>query len=290
MNPNLLTILSFFCTSSALLLSYSTYLSNSIHFVIAILTFLYLLLDHLDGMQAKRLGGGSALGEYLDHFLDVINSAIFLMILKNLYIVENEVILLLAFSAVYFSQFAVFYEQQKTGCLIFGRFESFEALTILILLFTLTGFEQGQQLVNFMVGKYRLIEWFLIISAILNLFMSMQNIWRIRLHLVEFGLLTTAISFLVIITELFELAINSFWLVACLATPVIEECLSARLTGKRSWMYKVLPMLFLVTFSVLNIEPAWFLVVVIFLVSFKFSRTAILLKKCKHFPQFSTES
>ena len=37
---------------------------------------LYLIGDHLDGMQAKRTGTGSALGEFCDHYLDAFNNGI----------------------------------------------------------------------------------------------------------------------------------------------------------------------------------------------------------------------
>ena len=42
----------------------------------ALLLHNYLVGDHLDGMQAKKTQTSSALGEFLDHYLDVYNGAI----------------------------------------------------------------------------------------------------------------------------------------------------------------------------------------------------------------------
>ena len=55
--------------------------SVSLAAIFALFLHNYIVGDHLDGMQAKHTGTSSALGEFLDHYLDVYNGAIVFYVL-----------------------------------------------------------------------------------------------------------------------------------------------------------------------------------------------------------------
>ena len=71
----------------------------------------YIVGDHLDGMQAKHTATGSALGEFLDHYLDVYNGAItFLLPFVYFNFLQIEIFLILLW--IHSSAFAYTYVEQ----------------------------------------------------------------------------------------------------------------------------------------------------------------------------------
>jgi phosphatidylglycerophosphate synthase len=78
MPANIITLGSSACMWAVFVLSLQAngWGPNTQVLVFLLLTQVYLGYDHVDGMQAKRTGTSSALGEYLDHSLDVYHGAI----------------------------------------------------------------------------------------------------------------------------------------------------------------------------------------------------------------------
>ena len=97
----------------------------------------YAILDHLDGLQAKITKTSSALGEFLDHYSDVFNSAIIIYLLFTTLKINLDFyfFLILWFN---FLAFAIVYvEQRETNQLIFEKFGSLEGVIIVIVIMTL---------------------------------------------------------------------------------------------------------------------------------------------------------
>ncbi len=101
-----------------------------------LLLLLYAIGDHLDGMQAKRTGTSSPLGEFCDHYLDAFNNGILMVITFVLFGVQNVALICVVFALMYAAHAAVFFEEFKTRWLVFERLGSLEGLllTIVILL------------------------------------------------------------------------------------------------------------------------------------------------------------
>ncbi|MCB0488581.1 MAG: CDP-alcohol phosphatidyltransferase family protein [Cyclobacteriaceae bacterium] len=98
--------------------------------VVAVLLFLYLVGDHLDGMQAKRTKTGSALGEFCDHYLDAFNNGIILFTAFLVLNIHNPVVVAVVLTTSYLAHMSVFYEQFKTGWLTFEKLGSLEAVLL----------------------------------------------------------------------------------------------------------------------------------------------------------------
>ena len=98
--------------------------------VIAACLIIYLIGDHLDGMQAKRTGTGSALGEFCDHYLDAFNNGIIVYTMLVVFKIQQPLIISSAIAVSYMAHMAVFYEQFKTGWLTFEKIGSLEGVLL----------------------------------------------------------------------------------------------------------------------------------------------------------------
>jgi phosphatidylglycerophosphate synthase len=97
---------------------------------ISICLLIYLIGDHLDGMQAKRTGTGSALGEFCDHYLDAFNNGIIVYTMLAFFNIQQSMIISSVIVISYVAHMAVFYEQFKTGWLTFEKIGSLEGVLL----------------------------------------------------------------------------------------------------------------------------------------------------------------
>lgn len=162
---NIITIISNFFVYIGFFISlnYNTPLSR---ILIAVCFFLYLLGDHLDGMQAKRTKTGSALGEFCDHYLDAFNNGIILFTAFMVFGIYDSVIVAAVLTASYMAHMTVFYEQLKTGWLTFERLGSLEAVLLILFLVGFSAFDGIYQLFTTQfIFSYRLIDLMFMLSA-----------------------------------------------------------------------------------------------------------------------------
>lgn len=132
---NIITIVSNFFIYASLYLAYNKDLFGSINFlIIPLFILIYLIGDHLDGMQAKNTGTGSALGEFCDHYHDSFNNGVLLMVIFLLFDIANPYLVALVIGVSYIAHTVIFYEQFKTGWLIFEKIGSLEAVALTIIL------------------------------------------------------------------------------------------------------------------------------------------------------------
>jgi phosphatidylglycerophosphate synthase len=108
--------------------------------VIPFLLLAYLVLDHLDGMQAVASGTNNPLGELLDHGFDAFNSGLIFLILADAFDARRRGLAAAALGAIYLAQALTFDEQLRTGRIIFEKLGSVEAIVGLALLLALSGF------------------------------------------------------------------------------------------------------------------------------------------------------
>jgi|SaaInlStandDraft_7_1057024.scaffolds.fasta_scaffold69098_1 phosphatidylglycerophosphate synthase len=104
-------------------------------FLFFVLTHFYFVGDHLDGMHAKATGTSSPLGEYLDHYLDIYNSAILIAACLMLLQIENPCIFYLMMWLSHLAFAATMVEEKETGELYFGPIGTVEARVLLQILF-----------------------------------------------------------------------------------------------------------------------------------------------------------
>ena len=130
---NIITIVSnlFVYAGLFVALHYNTPVGRAL---IAVCLLLYLVGDHLDGMQAKRTQTGSALGEFCDHYLDAFNNGAILFTAFVVFRIESPLLVASVLTASYLAHLAVFYEQFKTGWLTFEKLGSLEAVLLISIL------------------------------------------------------------------------------------------------------------------------------------------------------------
>lgn len=129
--------------------------------------FIYLVGDHLDGMQAKRTKTGSALGEFCDHYLDAFNNGIILFTAFLVFDIKDPVLIAVVLATSYLAHMAVFYEQYKTGWLTFEKLGSLEAVLLILLLIGVSAMAPVYNLFcQSITGSYRVIDFMFAASAL----------------------------------------------------------------------------------------------------------------------------
>ena len=99
---------------------------------------IYVIFDHFDGLQAKKTGTGSPLGEILDHYSDVFNGSIILYLFFRILQIELGWIFYLVIWANLVAFTVTYLEQSIRKELYFGKIGSLEGvLLILLILFSL---------------------------------------------------------------------------------------------------------------------------------------------------------
>ena len=106
---------------------------------------IYVIFDHFDGLQAKKTGTGSPLGEILDHYSDVFNGSIILYFFFRILQIELDWIFYLVIWANLLAFTVTYLEQSIRKELYFGKIGSLEG--VILILFILVSLMTSQ-------GKY----------------------------------------------------------------------------------------------------------------------------------------
>ena len=106
---------------------------------------IYVIFDHFDGLQAKKTGTGSPLGEILDHYSDVFNGSIILYLFFRILQIELGWIFYLVIWANLVAFTVTYLEQSIRKELYFGKIGSLEG--VILILFILVSLMTSQ-------GKY----------------------------------------------------------------------------------------------------------------------------------------
>lgn len=127
--PNMITI-----TNSILLIylyKSKLYYNN---YIFAFFQFIFLLLDYVDGIHARKTNRQSKLGEILDHAIDPIRGILIIKMFFDILKINDDVILL-AF-AISNSLFALITKYTKKN-LYGNKYFSCDDLSVLMIIFTL---------------------------------------------------------------------------------------------------------------------------------------------------------
>lgn len=103
--------------------------------LLAGLLHFYLVYDHVDGMQAKKTRSSSALGEYLDHSLDVYHGTIAVLAVFALIGLESRMLVLAMLGCTHLAFAATMMEEKERGELFFGKLGSLEGVLLFIAFF-----------------------------------------------------------------------------------------------------------------------------------------------------------
>jgi ethanolaminephosphotransferase len=124
--PNVLTLLGLLCSAAAYILI-AIYIPHFIesaprwaYFVAAVLVFLYLMLDAMDGTQARRTNMASPMGELFDHLCDSLSLTLCVLLTSatmRLGAHESFFFLLMFFIPFYTSH----WDNYNTGTLLMGK-------------------------------------------------------------------------------------------------------------------------------------------------------------------------
>jgi phosphatidylglycerophosphate synthase len=145
----------------------------------------YVLLDNLDGAQARRTGTGSPLGEFLDHWLDSLNNVFVYMGGAALLGLDPErAVIILALGTTSYS--LAFWEQRITGRMSMTWFGNLEGLVI-IGLFYLVAAALGPTLVfTYPVAfGYTVTDVLVVTCVVVTLGNCVGPLWRVRHRLSE---------------------------------------------------------------------------------------------------------
>lgn len=115
------------------------------YFLYAFELFMYQTLDALDGLQARRTGTSSPLGELFDHCVDAINTSLETYVFSSMLNVSNEMLLLNQFACC-LNFFVSTWEEYHTHKLFLSNFSGpVEGVLSIIFLYILTGIK-GQHI------------------------------------------------------------------------------------------------------------------------------------------------
>lgn len=196
---NIITFISngFIYLALYLTLSSMPVMSSFIRLCIAGCLLVYLIGDHLDGMQAKRTGTGSALGEFCDHYLDAFNNGIIVFIMLCVFQISNPYIICFTMVASYLAHMSVFYEQLKTGWLTFERIGSLEGVLFAAVAIAISGSSMlDSYLANEVVFGFSVYELLMLVSAV-GACLTFYNTYK-RTPNVKYGFWMFAILFFVL--------------------------------------------------------------------------------------------
>lgn len=198
--------------------------------IISLGFILYLIGDHLDGMQAKRTGTGSALGEFCDHYLDAFNNGIVMYTMLVFFEVSNPGVVAGVIVVSYWAHLAVFYEQFKTGWLTFEALGSLEGVLLSAILIALSAIPSVNSLFTYHIFQdFSVIEIFLMLSAT-GAIITFYKTWRrtpdVKLGFIAFIFLITAVA---VLSASFLSAFQMFVLITLYASLYIGKIMHGHL-------------------------------------------------------------
>lgn len=177
---NLITIVSSVFFYLALYLSFNK--QQYVEFILFVIPFLLLanlIGSHLGRAQALRTKTGSTLGEFCNHYLNAFNNGFLIIILCNLFEVNNVLLMILVVISSYWALVMLFYEQFKTGWMIVEKFGSLEAVILAIVLILFAEFETIHSFYySTLIPNLRAVDLLLIAVCFGAIFTFIKTLWR----------------------------------------------------------------------------------------------------------------
>jgi phosphatidylglycerophosphate synthase len=246
---NHITVVSNLFMFAALFLSVLSGGNRFVFLVVPLLILGYVIGDHLDGMQAKRTGTSSALGEFFDHFLDILNNGILVMIVCSLMNVTPW-IFIICLTVSYIAHSAIFFEQLKTGWLVFEKFGALEAVILILFIISSLYFVPVQQfLLSPVFMQISYFELFMLVSAGIALVTWIKTLLRIKA--VNTKYIAFCIAMIIVMAVLIPVgnSMAAFAIITLLSTVYIGNNQRSHLTGMpEKWPDFIAPILLAISF------------------------------------------
>ncbi len=234
---------------AALLLSLFSGENRYVFLVVPILVLGYVIGDHLDGMQAKRTGTSSALGEFFDHFLDIFNNGILVMIVCSLMNVSPW-ITIVCLTVSYVAHSAIFFEQLKTGWLVFEKFGALEAVILILFIISSLYLVPVHSFLLFPVfSQVTYFELFMLVSAAIAVITWIKTLLRIRV--VNAKYISFFLAMIVLIAVLIPVgnSLTAFAIISLFSIVYIGNNQRSHLTGlPENWPDFVVPVILPLSF------------------------------------------
>jgi len=266
---NFITLLAnLFCWVALYLSSNPSLLEQSNGVVISLLLILYLIGDQLDGLQARRTGTSSPLGEFMDHFLDVLNVGVVVYIVAVIFNVDNLWLLSAALLTTYVARVGNYYHQFKSGELVrhsigFTEFVAFSALLIIMKELTPHWFEY-----QFIVG-FDLVDCFLLAAIIVAIFNFIQMLFRITHITYGIWLFVGALCITACLSVLMFSLLQIVVAISLYASWYVSKLLAAHLVdGLERSTGLVTPLVLLLAYFWHNLYPTNTFIIVVAYISF----------------------
>ncbi len=150
--------------------------------VAAVLLLAYAIGDHVDGMQAKRTATSTPLGELCDHYGDAFITGLVSLVLLEALEVRTPTVVAAFLLSNYLAHSALFFEQHKTGWLVFERIGSLEGVFVAVAVLLVDSLAPVHQvLVTAQVAGVRMVEILLVGAAVGGLWTWVRAIARARI-------------------------------------------------------------------------------------------------------------
>jgi phosphatidylglycerophosphate synthase len=133
-SANTLTILGTVLSASAFGITALFPASRLTCAVAAVLIFIYLTLDNIDGAHARRTGTSSPLGEFLDHWLDALNLSFLFVGAIHTWRIQDDRAVLVMMVAVW-SYTMTFWEQKVTSRINLAAVGNVEGIFVVVLFY-----------------------------------------------------------------------------------------------------------------------------------------------------------
>jgi len=227
---------------AALLLSLFSGENRYVFLMVPVLVLSYVIGDHLDGMQAKRTGTSSALGEFFDHFLDVFNNGILVMIVCSLMDVSPWIVVI-CLSVSYVAHSAIFFEQLKTGWLIFEKFGALEAVILILFIIASLYFVPVHEFL--LSPAYMSLTWFelfMLASAAIAMITWIKTLLRIKVVNGKYIFFVIAMIILMAVLIPVVNSLDAFVIITLFSVVYIGNNQRSHLTGMReTWPDLIVP-------------------------------------------------
>ncbi len=256
---NIITLISNSFVLIAFLIAYFNYLNATTKFfwLIPILCFSYVVGDCSDGLQARRTGTGSPLGEYFDHFLDSFVTGFITGIFLLCFRVTNPIIIFLLYQLLYIGQIGTFWERLHLGVMKFFKISTTEGVVSLSVFAALYALEPIRQLNaenlirNFSIFELMILFGYLIagITGFITIIQTKKISFRLFLHIALSFIVGAVLVWQVQASILFCTIIISFYNVFFIAS-ILETTNEG---GRERFPDIIIPMSCVLFFTIPNL-------------------------------------
>ena len=182
LTPNTITLTGFvFMLTSALFAWFALSGKSWAFLLVALFLFLYMACDNVDGMHARRTGQSSALGEFLDHWLDSISFIVINACCAFAFHISGW-ILLVYFIFLGLAFFLTIWEQYHTGVFYSAMLGTNEGLLLLMGLYFVLFLLPGHSWIIYQPGQFSLALILALSSIIISGWSAIRCLQRVKKH------------------------------------------------------------------------------------------------------------